>query len=188
MAGELADDEETAVTIEDKFRTKVFNIIDKLNQSMANRSADHKYLYLDLSCLIQRGFLNLSNVYHKMHLTYYVTWYLTLTKTKLESFVQDWPQISSSLTVEYTRDADMESDSESETSEEIVQNEVRTCIMEDPCKKYNMCCSSSNTTNYNLEAFLIMQCERDKHVALDNDMVIDKLCEQSEEMRRLLVL
>ncbi|KAJ8898433.1 hypothetical protein PR048_003793 [Dryococelus australis] len=46
----------------------------------------------------------------------------------------------------------------------------------------------SSVTNYNLEAFLILQCERDKLVALNSDMVIDKLCEQSEEMRRLLVL
>ncbi|KAJ8896227.1 hypothetical protein PR048_001570 [Dryococelus australis] len=46
----------------------------------------------------------------------------------------------------------------------------------------------SNMTNDNLETFWIMQCERDKLVALDNDMIIDKLCEQSEEMRRLLVL
>ncbi|KAJ8884138.1 hypothetical protein PR048_015995, partial [Dryococelus australis] len=36
----------------------------------------------------------------------------------------------------------------------------------------------SKMTNDNLEAFLIMQCERDMLVALDNDTVIDKLCEQ----------
>ncbi|KAJ8875819.1 hypothetical protein PR048_023720, partial [Dryococelus australis] len=97
----------------------------------------------------------------------------------------------------------MESDTESETSEEIVQNEVRTCRMEDPCKgcincaykdicDFNMFCVlyseliscerafsklkliktwlRSHMKNYNLEAFLIMQCERDKLVALDNDM------------------
>ncbi|KAJ8885386.1 hypothetical protein PR048_011583, partial [Dryococelus australis] len=156
MAGELADDEETTVTEEDKFRTKYFNIIDKLNQSMGNRSADQKNLYL----LIE----------------------------ELESFVQDWPQIFSSLIEEYTRDADMESDSESDTSEEILQNEVRTCRMEDPCKECINCASLQYDKKYNLEGFFIMQCERDKLVALGNDMVIDNLREQSEEMRRFLVL
>ncbi|KAJ8883001.1 hypothetical protein PR048_014840 [Dryococelus australis] len=97
--------------------------------------------------------------------------------------INDWPQISSSLTEEYTRDADMESDSESETSEEIVQNERAFSKL-----KLIKTRNRSNMTNGNLESFLIMQCERDKLVALDNVMVIDKLCEQSEEMRRLLVL
>ncbi|KAJ8886749.1 hypothetical protein PR048_012961 [Dryococelus australis] len=81
IPGELVDDEETSVTEEDKFRIKVFNvIIDKLNKSMTNRFADNKNLYLDLSFLIQSGFLNLRKVYHQMHLTKYVTWYLTWTK------------------------------------------------------------------------------------------------------------
>ncbi|KAJ8897931.1 hypothetical protein PR048_003289 [Dryococelus australis] len=184
MPGEFADDEETAVTEEYKLRIKVFNvIIDKFNQSLTNRFADHKNLYLDLSCFDPKRFSELKkglplNAFDKICDLY-------------------WPQISSSLTEEYTRDADIEYDSESETSEEIVQNELRTCRMEDPCKGCIHCAYylkliktrlRSNMINYNLETFLIMQCERDKLVALDNDMVISKLCEQSEEMRRLLVL
>lgn len=44
----------------------------------------------------------------------------------------------------------------------------------------------SSLSNENLEAFLIMQCERDKLVAVDNETVINRLCEQSEEMKQLL--
>ncbi|KAJ8889287.1 hypothetical protein PR048_008785 [Dryococelus australis] len=129
-------------------------MIDKLNQSMTNRFAYHKNLYLDLSYFDPKRFSELK-----------VT--------------------------------DMESDSESETLEKIVQKEVRTCRMENPCKGCINCAYKlkltktslrSNITNGNLEAFLIMEHERNKLVALENDMVIEKLCEQSEEMRCLLVL
>lgn len=41
----------------------------------------------------------------------------------------------------------------------------------------------SNLTNDNLEVFFIIQCERDKLVAVDNDMIINKLCEQSQKMK-----
>lgn len=44
----------------------------------------------------------------------------------------------------------------------------------------------SSLSNEHLEAFLIMQCERDKLVTVDNDKVINRLCEQSDEMKRLL--
>ncbi|KAJ8879415.1 hypothetical protein PR048_020023 [Dryococelus australis] len=72
MPGELADEEETAVTEEDKFRIKVFNVIvDKLNQSMTNRFADHKNLYLHLSCFDRKRFSELkkgltSNAFDKI--------------------------------------------------------------------------------------------------------------------------
>lgn len=46
----------------------------------------------------------------------------------------------------------------------------------------------SNLTNENLEAFVMMQCEKDKLIGLDNEKVIDKLCEQSDELKRLLAL
>ncbi|KAJ8880518.1 hypothetical protein PR048_016988 [Dryococelus australis] len=174
----MADDEETAVTEEDKLRIKVLNvIIAKLNQSMTNRFADHKNPYLDISCFDPKRLSDLkkglaSNAFDKI-----CDLVPNIDKGKLieelESFVQDWPQISSSLTEEFSRDANMESDSESERSEEMVQNEVRTCRMEYSCKGCIDCA---------------YKCEKDKLVALDNDMVIDKLCEQSEEMRRLLVL
>ncbi|KAJ8876294.1 hypothetical protein PR048_024204 [Dryococelus australis] len=109
IPGELADDEESAITEKNKLRIKVFNcIIDKRNQSMRSRFDDHKNLYLDLSCFDLTRFSELKK--------------------------GDWPQISSPLTEKYTTGAHIESDSESETSEEIVQNEARTYRMEDPCK------------------------------------------------------
>ncbi|KAJ8881726.1 hypothetical protein PR048_018212 [Dryococelus australis] len=108
----------------------------RLNQSMTNRFADHKNLYLDLSCFDPKRFSELkglsSNALDKIR-----DLVPNADKGKLfeerESFVQDWPQISS-RTEEYAKDADMESDSESQISEEIVQNVVSTCRMEDPCK------------------------------------------------------
>lgn len=46
----------------------------------------------------------------------------------------------------------------------------------------------SKLTNENLEAFMIMQSEKDFLNAVDPEMIIDKLCESSSEMRRLLIL
>ena len=40
--------------------------------------------------------------------------------------------------------------------------------------------------NENLEALLIMQSERESLTAVDNNVIINELCCQSEEMQRLL--
>lgn len=40
----------------------------------------------------------------------------------------------------------------------------------------------------NLEALVMMQIERDRVTFLDNDMIIAKLCEKSNEMKRLLII
>ncbi|KAJ8892289.1 hypothetical protein PR048_004869 [Dryococelus australis] len=119
-------EKETAVTEEDKFKIKVFNvIIDKLNQSMTNRFADHKNLYLYPSCFDPKRFSELKK---------------GLPSNTFDKICDLIPNIDKGKLIE-----ELES-----------------------------VCSG-------LAPDILL-------VALDNDMVIDKLYEQSEEMRRLLVL
>lgn len=44
----------------------------------------------------------------------------------------------------------------------------------------------STLSQSNLESFLMMQIEREKVTAIDNDLIVRELCQQSSEMKRLL--
>ncbi|XP_025425624.1 uncharacterized protein LOC112694388 [Sipha flava] len=165
-----------------KYTVEVHNqVMDRIVESMNSRFVNNSPLYMDLSLLSPVNFNSFKHVSDNLEEFY------QKLREELVSFSNNWDNLKKSVEDEYDFE-NFDSEDEYQEAEETAGLNMTSCERSFSTLKFIKNRLRNTLTNEYLEAFMLMSVEKRTLVSIDDDIIIDRIGETSEVMKKDLIM
>ncbi|XP_050065875.1 uncharacterized protein LOC126554927 [Aphis gossypii] len=183
-----------------KYTVEVHNqVMDRIVESMNSRFVNNSPLYMDLSLLSPVNFNSFKHGLPKTALKALSKNLIRFTindnleefhrklTEELVSFSNSWDNLKKSVEDEYDFE-NFNSEDENQETEETAGLNITSCERSFSTLKFIKNRLRNTLTNENLEAFMLMSVEKRTLASIDDDILIDRIGETSEVMKKNLIM